>query len=362
MRPFNHMLALRSEKGKAAMPAPLSTDARTRIISALTEGNSIRATARMVNVHRDTVMDLGLRVGEGCARLHNRLVRDVAAHVIECDEEWSWIHTKSARVKPTDPTEWGDAYSYLALDATSRLLVSWHVGKRDDANTRIFIDDLRARLTVQPHIATDGWVPYIGAVADAFKGACDFGQVVKKYGTGSRRGPDHKYEPPRDPFCVRTPVSGSPEFALMSTSLIERVNGTLRHVVGRKRRLCLAFSKTLRGHKAAVVLGVMAYNFVRIHGTLGTAPAVVARLTDAPWTIAQLVEAALAEVETEAPRAKVLTPRPGSAPARQTKSGSWLRLVAAAAPPTSAPKLAEVPRPARQLSLFPGLEGPDNGS
>jgi hypothetical protein len=110
LRPFNAMVAHGSGKGKAAMPSPLSTEARTRIISALTEGNSIRATARMVNVHRDTVMDLGLRVGEGCARLHNRLVRDVAAHVIECDEEWSWIHTKSARVKPTDPTEWGDAY------------------------------------------------------------------------------------------------------------------------------------------------------------------------------------------------------------------------------------------------------------
>lgn len=368
-RPFTLMLALRSEEGKAAMPAPLSTEARTRIISALTEGNSIRATARMVNVHRDTVMDLGLRVGEGCARLHNRLVRDVAAHVLECDEEWSWVHTKNARVKATDPQEWGDAYSYLALDATSRLIVSWHVGKRDDANTRIFIDDLRARLTVMPHISTDGWVPYIDAVAAAFQGACDFGRVVKRYRGGVQRSPDHRYEPARDPFITRTPVIGSPVEALMSTSLVERVNGTLRHVVGRKRRLCLAFSKTLRGHRAAVALGIMAYNYVRLHATIGTAPAVAARLTQAPWTIAHLVDAALAEVETDAPRAKALTPRPGSAPVRQTERGTWLRLVSSGSParPTPAPgptpaapapTLTEVPRPARQLSLFPDLENP----
>lgn len=358
------------------MPLPLSLEIRTRIVSALTEGNSIRATARMVGVNRETVQALGLRVGDGCAAVLNRIVRGVAAHVIECNELWGWIHTKEARVRPTDPGEWGDAYTYLALDATSRLVISWLLGKRDDAHTRAFITDLRARLTVIPHVSTDGWVPYIDAMREAFKGAVDFGQVVKNYRKGAQRGPDHRYEPPRDPFITRTAVSGAPDVDRLSTSHVERLNGTMRHMVGRKRRLCLAFSKTLRGHRAAVALAVRAYNLVRIHATLETTPAVAAGLVPRPWTVAELVEAALSEAESEAPIAVPLVPRPGALAARQTSTGSVLRLVhggSAAAPAAPSAPLTEAPiapagpvqlglfdwrpprpwRPMEQLSLFP---------
>jgi len=336
-------------------------DVRVRITSALIEGNSLRATARMVGVNRETVASFALRVGEGCARLHNRLARNLASHVIECDDMRSFIAKKQARVQPTDPAEWGEAYTYLALDATTRLIISCHVGKRDDANTRAFIDDLRARLTVVPHLSTDGWVPYIEAVAQAFAGSVDYGQVVKNYRKGAARGPDHKYEPPRDPFCVRTPVSGAPVEKLTSTSYVERLNGTMRHMVGRKRRMCLAFSKTLRGHRAAVALAVVAYNCTRVHATLDTTPAVAAGVLPRPWTVAELVTAALAEPETDAPTAQPLAARPGVGPARQTATGRVLRLVHGGSAPMWAPPSTPVEAPRRapeQFGLFDARPDP----
>ncbi len=368
------------------MPLPLPMDVRAQIIGALIEGNSIRATARMVGANRGTVASFALRAGDGCARLHDRMVRGVAATLIECDELWSFVQKKQARVTEADPAEWGDAYTYLALDRTTRLIISWHVGKRDDAHTRAFIDDLRARLTVVPQLSTDGFPSYADAVARAFRGAVDYGQVIKNYkgGAGAARGAGDsfdKYEPPRDVFMTKGATSGAPDMDLVSTSHVERLNGTMRHMVGRKRRRCLAFSKTLRGHRAAVALVVAAYNLVRVHETLGTTPAVIAGLASRPWTVGDLVAAALEEPETAAPRAVALAPRPGAGPARQTGTGRVLRLVhggsarqaepvpaapaaAAAAPEESAGPVQfdllswrprpTPPRPMVQLDLFDG--------
>ncbi len=345
------------------MPLPLPMDVRAQIISALIEGNSIRATARMTGANRGTVASFALRVGDGCARLHDRMVRGIAATLVECDELWSYVQKKQARVTEADPAEWGDAYTYLALDRTTRLIISWHVGKRDDAHTRAFIDDLRARLTVVPQLSTDGFIPYLDAVARAFRGAVDYGQVIKNYkGGGAARGAGDsfdKYEPPRDVFMTLTPVSGAPDMDLVSTSHIERLNGTMRHMVGRKRRRCLAFSKTLRGHRAAVALVVAAYNLVRVHETLGTTPAVIAGLAARPWTVGDLVAAALDEPETAAPRAVALAPQPGAGPARQTGTGRVLRLVhggsvrqAEPAAPVTEPAAPEAPAGPVQLDLF----------
>ena len=225
----------------------------------------------MFKVDKNTTRDLGLRVGEGCALLHDRIVRGVSAHVLECDERWSFIHTKEARVNPEkDPAEWGDVYTFVALDAVSKLAVAYYVGKRDEQAADAFVGDLRARLTVVPHISTDGFAPYTAAIRNWFLGSADYGQVVKNYRTGSKRGPDHRYEPPRDPFITKTPVMGAPDVSSLCTSHIERQNLTMRHIVGRTRRLCLAFSKTLRGHRAAEALGFAAYNFVRIHASIGS--------------------------------------------------------------------------------------------
>jgi hypothetical protein len=200
-------------------------------------------------------------------------------------------------------------------------------------HTDTFIADLRARITVVPHISTDGFSPYIAAIITYFMGCADYGQVVKHYTKGGRRDDDHRYEPPRDPFITKKKIAGAPSFDDMCTSGVERVNLTLRHIVGRTRRLCLAFSKTLRGHKAAMALGIFAYNFCRKHETLGMTPAMAAGLTDHVWTIRELVDAALAEEPSAKPKPVALAlrpPPPGQvAPAaRALPNGrGWLRAV-----------------------------------
>ncbi|WP_437872942.1 IS1 family transposase [Sorangium sp. So ce363] len=350
------------------MPAPLPLETRVRIASALVEGNSIRAVARMVDVDKGTVMALALRLGEGCIRFHNRMVRALAVHVIQMDEMWSFVQKKQARVTEKDAAEHGDAYLYVALDANTKLAISFHCGKRDGENTEAFIKDLRSRLTVVPHITSDGWQPYIEAMAASFRGSADYAQCVKNYRGGPQRSPDHRYEPPRNPFVTKTPIFGAPKDELMSTSYVERFNLQTRHTVGRTRRLCLAFSKTLRGHRAAVGLGIAAYNWVRVHGTLGTTPAVAAGLAERPWTLAELVTAAIVEEETAPPVAQPLKlqPRPGetAAPARELPNGrGFLRLVGSAPaapvaptpapePPPSEPPPAPEPRRMVQLNLF----------
>ena len=334
---------------------------RARITGALTEGNSIRATARLTGAGKNAVMDCGLRVGEGCALLHDRIVRGARAYMLECDERWSFIHTKEARVEPgKDPAEWGDVYTFVALDSVTKLVIAYYVGKRDHESADAFIADLRARLTVVPQLATDGFVPYIEAIRAWFMGSVDYGAVVKNYRTGSKRGPDHRYEPPRDPFITKTPIFGAPDMALLSTSHIERNNLTMRHVVGRTRRLCLAFSKTLRGHRAAEALGFMAYNFVRQNAALGgETPAMAAGLTDHPWTIGELMDAALAAEPCEMARPVQLALPPERAgraigAARELPNGrGWLRVVDGKGGPAPQP---EAPTPAPMAPVVPSVE------
>jgi IS1 family transposase len=306
---------------------PLET--RVRIAAALAEGNSIRGAGRLTGAAKDTVMRFGLALGDGCALLHNRLVRGLAAHFIEADETWSFITKKEARLTPNDPSEYGDAYTFVAIDAGTKLVISYLVGKRDQPSTDVFIADLRTRITVVPQFTTDGLATYPIAVGAHFPGVIDYAQTIKNYRTGSSRGPDHRYEPPRDPFVTKHTIYGAPDEARMSTAHVERFNLTARHVVGRTRRLCLAFSKTKRGHEAAMSLGIAAYNFVRVHATIGETPAMAAGLTDHPWTMAELVKKALAEVPVEKPSpvALALSSRTTSA-ARELPNGrGFLRVV-----------------------------------
>lgn len=347
----------------------LPRETRTSIIHALCEGNSIRAVERMTGVAKSTILRLALAVGEGCERLHNRLVRGVRAEEIEADEQWSFVQKKASRVTEEDPAERGDAWTFVALDRRTKLVISFLVGKRDQATTDAFVMDLRARVLVIPQLTTDGFVSYRSAVGASFFSAVDFGQVVKQYGYS--RSPDHRYEPARDAhFIKKTSVIGAPSLERMGTSHVERFNLTTRHTVGRTRRLCLAFSKTLRGHKAAIALGIAAYNFTRIHGALRVTPAMEAGLSDHVWEIGELVDAALAAENVAPPVPHTLTPREGTGPVRELPNGrGFLRLVTGNAPaqarpvpPTPAPS-PQTPTPAtpsgttaprawRQLDLF----------
>jgi len=332
-------------------------ETRVRIAASLVEGNSIRATARLTHVDKNSVMSHALRLGEGCLFLHDQLVRKLPSYIVQVDETWSFIHTKEARVdRSKAPPEYGDCYAFIGLCSSSKLVISYFVGKRDEASTKTFVADLRARLTVVPHITTDGFTPYLTAIAQSFPGCADFGQVVKNYRTGARRGPDHRYEPPRDPFITKTPVMGVPDERLMSTSHVERFSLTLRHTVGRTRRLCLAFSRTLRGHRAAVALAIAAYNFCKVHSTHWMTPAMAAGLADEPWTIERLVTEALAAEPVPAPKPQplVLPPERDAGTARELPNGrGFLRVVKGGSGDST---LAAPPPPRRrgpvQLSLF----------
>lgn len=336
----------------------LPRETRVRVISALTEGNAVRATSRLTGVDKNTVMQLGHRVGDGCVALHNRLVRDVAAYVTELDEQWSFVGKKNSRVDPSkDPPEYGDVYTFYALDANTKLLISFYVGKRDQESTDIFIEDLRSRLTVIPQITTDGFPCYIEAIGAQFFGTVDYGQVVKQYKGGDQRE-DRRYEPARKiDFIKKTAIAGIPDEKQMSTSHVERLNLTMRHIVGRKRRLSLAFSKTLRGHRAAEALGVMAYNFTRVHGALGCSPAMKAGLTDHLWPMEELVMAALEEEPGRLPVAQRLKPREGGGvgATRELATGrGFLRAIRggdepAPGGPETSPGLASMP-PARDAA------------
>jgi IS1 family transposase len=348
----------------------LSTDARVRVVSQLVEGSSIASTCRLTDVSKPTVLSLLLRVGEGCSRLHNRLVRDLTCVLVQVDEIWSYIQKKQARVTERDPVERGDAYTFVGMATGSKLIISYHVGKRDQEHTDIFVTDLRARLLVAPQLSTDGFQPYVTAVNESFGGAVDYAMVHKNYSRSPRRvRDDHRYEPPRDPFITKRVVFGAPDPKHISTSHIERQNMTMRMSIRRFTRLCNGFSRKLANHRAAVALHFAFYNLCRIHESLRVTPAMEAGLTDHVWTIEELVTVALAEAPGSTPEAQPLRLRADAGPARALPGGKgWLRLVSTgngsappspapgptpAAPSAGPPRLTEVPREPGQLSLFP---------
>ncbi|WP_044985816.1 transposase [Sorangium cellulosum] len=311
------------------MPNILPTETRLRVLAALVDGNSERATERLTGASLKTIRKFALRLGEGAQHLHNRLVRDLTCSSVQFDEVWSYIAKKQARVTPNDPPDIGEAYTYVALDTTSRLAITWHVGRRDEANTRIFMEDLRSRFAAMPSMLTsDGFAPYVPAVAESFGLSVNYGQTVKNYRSRRRRDDDHRYEPPRNPFITKRTICGSPDLDRASTSYVERNNGTMRHHIGRMRRLCLAFSKKIENHRAAVALNYAHYNFCHVVKTLRVTPAMQAGITDHIWSLEEFMEAALAAAPTPRPEPQPLQhPRP-EGPARELPNGrGFLRLV-----------------------------------
>lgn len=179
----------------------LSLSKRAEVIAHLCEGAGIRPTSRLSDVSKPTILSLLLKVGAGCDRLHDKLVRDLSIRDIQCDEIWSYVQKKQARVTPEDDPTWGDAYTWLAIARSQKLIVSYRVGKRDDANAQAFVCDLRARLVVVPMICSDGFASYATAVGAHFE-AVDFAQVVKNYSRSPRRVRDGVARPdePNPPF------------------------------------------------------------------------------------------------------------------------------------------------------------------
>ena len=268
----------------------LNTDKQIAVIAALAEGSSIRSIERMTGVHRDTIMRLGVRVGQGCTALMDEKMRDLPCTRLEMDEIWGFIGKKEKHLKVDDPPEVGSVWTFCAIDADSKLVPAFRVGNRDAATADAFLADVAGRMRNRVQISTDALSAYKEAIEQAFGGDADYGQIVKTYGSITTED-NRRYSAPEFVSCEKKVIAGRPNFDLISTSYIERLNATTRLHMRRLTRLTLAFSKRLENFRAAVGLHFAYYNFVKRHNTLRCTPAMAAGVEKTFWTVADLMEA-----------------------------------------------------------------------
>lgn len=266
----------------------LSTAKRAQIVSALVEGNSVRATCRMTGAAKGTVLSLLADLGSACAAYHDKSVRGVAARRIQCDEIWSFCYGKDKNISQEQKEKGaGSLWTWTALDADSKLIISYLCGGRDASWARDFMKDVASRLTTRVQITTDGHKCYLEAIEGAFGMDVDYAMLIKLYGSPSQ--PDTRYSPG---VCIGTEtvyISGRPDPAHVSTSYVERQNLTMRMSMRRFTRLTNAFSKKVENHEHMLAIYFMYYNFCRVHTTLRVTPAMEAGLTDHVWTLEELV-------------------------------------------------------------------------
>lgn len=277
---------------------------RVRVVSALVEGTSLRATERLTGVYRQAITNLLLSVGDGCRSLLDERMRDLHCDVLELDEVWSFVGCKEAHRDESDPPEYGDAYTWVALDARTKIVPCFCVEKRTAAAANAFAADLRARVLGKPQITTDGFKPYVEAIEAAFGSRVNYAQILKTYQTDEAGGAsrdDVRYSRGRVVRSVKRTITGTPDEDNISTSYVERSNLTLRMGQRRFTRLTNAFSKKAENLSAAVALHVGFVNFVRVHQTLRVTPAMAADLTDHVWSMADLLDAAEAAHKAPSP-------------------------------------------------------------
>ncbi len=269
----------------------LTTEKRAAVVRALVEGNSIRATVRMTGVAKNTIAKLLIDLGRACAAYQNRTLRALTTTRIECDEIWSFVGMKEKNVPAERRAEFGvgDVWTWTAIDADSKLCVSWLVAERDADSAIIFMDDVKSRLANRVQLTTDGHKPYLVAVDLAFQGEIDYAVLVKKYGVVDTQG-QRRYSPAACIGCEKTQIVGNPDARKVSTSYVERANLTMRMGMRRFTRLTNGFSKKVENHAAAVALHFMHYNFGRPHQTLkGRTPAMAAGIADHVWSVEEIV-------------------------------------------------------------------------
>jgi IS1 family transposase len=265
----------------------LNIQDQTKVIGALVEGCSIRSVERMTGIHRDTIMRLMVRVGEGCTKAMDEMMRGLTCRHVEADEIWTYVGKKQRYVSAADDeSKVGDFWTFVAMDADTKLVPAFLVGKRTAENARAFMHDLAGRLEERCQLSTDGLRHYLEACELAFGAGVDYGQVVKTY-EAEPIGPG-RYSPPKVVATDRIVIKGNPNVRRISTSHIERLNLTTRMNVRRFTRLTNAFSKKAENLKAAVGLHFMHYNLVRPHGSLRVTPAMEAGLTNRVWTLQDL--------------------------------------------------------------------------
>lgn len=262
----------------------LSIDKQVQIISALAEGSGIRQIERMTGVHRDTIMRLGVRVGQGCAELLDGKMRNLDCQNLQFDELWGFIGKKQKHIQPEDNPSCGDVWTFCAIDSDTKLVPSFKVGKRDMTTANSFVGDVASRLKNRVQISTDGLPGYVEAVEKAFGANVDYAQIVKVF--------DDQSMDAEVIGMTKRAFTGRPDMNLATTSHVERLNGTTRLHMRRLTRLTYAFSKKKENFEAAVALHFAYYNFVKRHITLRATPAMAAGIERDFWTVGDLVEAA----------------------------------------------------------------------
>ena len=281
----------------------LATEDRAQIVSCLVEGNSIRSTARITGVSKNTVIKLLRDLGQVCSEYQNKVLRDLPCKRIECDEIWSFVQKKQKNLPELPEGQErhafgiGDVWTFTAICPDTKLVPSWLVGSRDSGCAYEFMTDLSERLANRVQMTTDGHKMYLEAVEGAFGADIDYSMLHKLYGADPE--PDKRYSPAKCIGVTHQRIMGDPDPDHVSTSIVERQNLNMRMSMRRFTRLTNAFSKKVENLAHAVSLHFMFYNFGRIHRSLRVTPAMEAGVSDHVWSIEEIA-GLLDEKEQEA--------------------------------------------------------------
>ena len=272
----------------------LSIKDRAQILGLLVEGNSLRSITRITGKSINTVTKLLVDVGTACDLYQNEHLRNLPCKLVQVDEIWSFVGMKQKNVPPMRHGEFGrgDVYTWVAIDAETKLVASWLVGQRNAHCAKVFIDDLASRMSGRIQLTSDGYSPYFGAVDRAFGANVDYAMLVKLYGEPATGSAERQYSPTECRGTVKTPALGNPAEKHISTSFVERQNLTMRMSMRRFTRLTNGFSKKVENHACAVGLHYMYYNFGRIHKTLRVTPAMQAGISDHVWSLEEIAKLA----------------------------------------------------------------------
>lgn len=276
----------------------LTTGKRAQILGMMVEGNSIRAISRMTGASKNTIVKLLADAGRAFAAYQDAALRDLKCQRVQVDEIWAFVYAKQKNVPESmkGRGDVGDVWTWTALDADSKLIVSWLVADRSAESAREFMNDVASRLVRRVQLTSDGLASYPPVIEAAFKGKVDYAQLVKVYGPEGTTGGTGRYSPPRCVGAKSEVVSGSPDPKHIATSYVERQNLTMRMSMRRFTRLTNASSKKFENHAHSVAIHFMHYNFVRIHQTLNVTPAMAAGVTEKLWELSDMVRV-LAEWE-----------------------------------------------------------------
>src|SRR5271154_4720795 len=285
----NVILSYSNCKIKIDMANKLQIEKKIAVVSMLAEGSSIRAVERVTGVNQNTIMSLGRRVGDACAKIMDTKMRELNCTQIEVDEIWGFIGAK--RKNAARVGAYGDVWTFIGIDPVSKLIPSFVVGKRDSYHTKAFMADLAGRLANRIQLSSDAHAAYADAVEQSFGSQVDYAQVEKTYSvTNLNKDAASRYSPAEVVKIEKHRVMGSPIKDLVSTSHIEKQNHTLRMHCRRLTRLTNAFSKKFENFEAAVALNFAYYNFVKTHGSIRMTPAMAAGIETSHWTVEQLVK------------------------------------------------------------------------